>query len=306
MAEISDHKSTHSSSVRITSPDMQESLTAGSDGNSLPATSDLSRFDEHLIRSLECLKALNFRQVSFIGRKLDGIAENTAYRLLWHEALPGSEKSFMRLQKLCAKGYIVPWRTWSPDRILTCPPGRAHPKKEGVFYVLGREGRRWLRRTLKLYPAPPIYEELYLTAIPLARWLTASSCALTLESTGYNLVPIVQAWQEREDIPFPAFKPDFLATKDQLISFYIHDSPFGLRSEFIVAHAGRGLNFLNLGSSAVILTRTRESFAKVMVAMKGTCLGDKKSKVFLGDLEAFHKGRGGCTVLNANDEKLTL
>lgn len=306
MAEISDQKSTPSSSVRTTRPDMQESHTARSDGHGLPATLDLAHFDERLLRTLGCLKALNFQQIAFIGRKLDSIPEDTAYRLLWHEKIPNSERSFLRLKKLAAKRWVLPWQTWSPDRILTRPQGKAWPKKTGVFYVLGREGRRWLREQLKFSPTPAAVEELYLTAIPLARWLTASSCALTLELAGNDLVSLSQAWQERDDTPFPAFKPDFVVTREQQTAFYIYDSPFGLRSEFFMAHIGRGLNFLTLNSTAVVLTRSRESFARIMIAMKGKCLGENRSRVFLGDLETFYKSRGHCIVVNAEDEKYTL
>ena len=299
MAEISDNKSEASSFS------LQREATA-SDGHALPATPGFEEFDRQILHTLGCIKAINFQHIAFIGKNLDRIPIERAYKTLWHEESPRAERSFMRLKKLCAKGFIVPWQSWDPNRILTRPKGRARAKKLATFYILGRKGRRWIEGKLSYIPTPGIIDELYVFAVPLARWLTASTCALTLQSEGYALVPFNQVWNDRDDVPRPAFRPDFTAVKQNPAAFYVYDSPFGLRSEFFVAHVGRGLLRMNLDSMAVILTRTREAFARVMVAMRGNSLGDNKQRVYVGDLATFRDRLGHCTVVNGEGKQTIL
>ena len=266
----------------------------------------LGIFDRSLLKALGCLKALNFRHIAFLGRGLDEIQRGDAYKILWHKIPASSDITFGRLQKLCNKGWVTPWYSWKPDHILTEPRGQAQPKKNGVLFVLGREGRRRLREKSIMMPPAPMDDDLYLTAFPLARWMTASSCALTLQSQGYELRAVQEEWKKRFDIAAPAFKPDFIAFKGAPIAFYIYESPFGVRSEYFVAHVGRGLHWMSSGSSAVILIRSKEALRKVLFSMKGNCLGENGDRVFVGNLEDFRDKLGHSSVVSGNNKFMRL
>jgi hypothetical protein len=264
------------------------------------------RFDQDVLMALGCLKTLNFRHVAWIGRELDGLPEEKAYQVLWHREQPRAEKAFNRLKKLCGRRLVMPWRSWNPDHILLSPRGRASARRSGVFYILARDGREWLRSKFNIALSPGIVEELYQSALPLGPWLTAASCALTLQSQGYGLVPVNSEWKERMDTPFPRFKPDFIVRRQTPMAFYIYDSPFGLRAEYFVAHVGRGLNFLSSDGVAVILTRTEAAFSRIFTAMKGKCLSANKDRVYAGDLKGFYKARCHTTTINGEERQITL
>lgn len=268
--------------------------------------SDINQFDQRLLYILACVKALNFRHIAFIGRKLSKIQQDQAYKILWHEALPQSENTFKRLKILCERGWVLPWRTWDPDRILTTWSGRAPVRKYGVFYILGTEGRRWLKKTLGITPSPAVVEELYTSVLPLARWLTASTCALTLEHEGFRILPFGEGWKERENVRKPTFRPDFTVIHKRPTAFYICDSPLALHSDFFVLQVWRGLNFMNPENNAVILVRTRESFEKIQTSMRGTSVNENMNKVYVGHLEDFRKYHGHCTVINPENKCETL
>src|SRR3989338_9478282 len=264
------------------------------------------KFNHKLIYTLGCLKALNFNHISFIGKDLDSISEEEAYNLLWHESIPDSDLTFQLLRKLCRKGVIVPWRSWDTNWILTRHTRKTPVKKKGAFYFLGRQGRKWLKRRYAFSVPPVPVEELYLTGFPLSRWLSASSCALTLEQEGWKLVPINQAWQKRTDTPSPLVRPDFIVVKEKIAAFYLFDSPFGLRSEFLAAHVSRGLNFLSSDSIAVILTHTKEAFTKLMNKLENGSISENKNRIFVGGLEFFQKSRGHCKLTNSDGETIVL
>ena len=42
-------------------------------------------FEERLLKSLGRLRTLNFRHIAFLGRELDKLSNEKAYRILWHE-----------------------------------------------------------------------------------------------------------------------------------------------------------------------------------------------------------------------------
>ena len=262
---------------------------------------ELNQFDKNLLSVLSCVKALNFRHIAYIGRELDNIEQSQAYNILWHKAAPQSENSFKRLKKLCEFGWVLPWKSWNPDRILLDPARKAQPGRGGVFYILGREGRRWVRNTLGLKPMPFRHEELYLSLVPLSRWLTASCCALTLDYEGARLLSPGEAWSDNNVNLEPTIKPDFVVNHIQTTAFYICDSPFALDSDFLVAQVFQGLNFLGADSKSIILTRTKDAFDNIFISMKKIAMDGNIGRVYAGDIEAFKNANGHCSIVNARE-----
>jgi len=247
----------------------------------------MDQLDQNLLSKFACLKALNFWHIAYLGKELDHLSKEKSNKILWHEEKPHSDESFKWLKSLCDKRWIVPWRVCSPDHILTNPMGRSTVRKEDTFYILGKTGRKILLE-MGLVPPTMNMEELYFYSVPIGQWLTASSCALALESNGAKLTPLKEVWTDDNGIPKPAFYPDFVITQDYCpISFYICSSPFIQNSEYFVAHVGRAINHTNRNGIAVILTRTKEAFVRIMCSMMGGCLNDHRHRVFVGDLGTF-------------------
>lgn len=265
-------------------------------------------FEQSLLKHLTCLRALNYNQVAYLGKELDHLDDNRAYRILWCEEDGTGDANYRRLQKLAARGFVTPWKMWPPDRLLTSlGKNRAPVKRKGVFYILGKEGRRYMVQTKNAKLFPLNIEELYMTNIPLARWVTASSVAMTMEQSGYVLRPLKEVWEDREDVKKPLFKPDFIAEMDnRLFSFAVYESPFGLQSQNFTSSVGRILNYLKSSSYAVILIRTKEAFKEILTAMKGDCLPENQERVFVGDLTTFKQKQGHTVVVNALGKEITL
>ncbi len=267
---------------------------------------NFDEFDKNLMRAFGCLKALNFRHIAFIGRELDKIPEDEAYKVLWHESLPTSEITFMRLKKLCAKGWIIPWQPYDPDYLMTSRNGKASPKKNGIFYCLGNVGRDWLKEKLNFVHLQAMPDDFSKTAFPIIRWLTVSSCALSLIGQGYHLLPIERIWNNSTGERAPDFRPDIVLEKNKQIAFYIFYSAFGLNAEYFVSHVLRGLKCLSNDSSAVILTSTKEAFIRTAMAINNISRKEDKQRIFIGNLFKFKIDRGHTTVINVEMKDMLL
>lgn len=266
-----------------------------------------AEFDNALLATVSKLRMINFNQIAFVGRKLEGFDEHRSYRLLWCDEDGSGDTVFRRLTRLIAKGFIIPWKQWDPDRLLTSKGSNyTRIQRKGCFFILGRDGRRYLEtKGVKMFPL--ISEELRLNFFPIARWLTASSVALTLEHEGYALKTIREVWEDREDVKRASFKPDFIAEKDgKLYSFMVFESHWGVQSINFVANVGRYLNCLRSNAVAVILIRSKEAFKEVYAAMMGDCLAENQSRVFIGDLHNFKMNYGHTKVANVFDKEIEL
>lgn len=263
-------------------------------------------FDSNLMRAFGCLKALNFRHIAFIGRELDKIPEDEAHRVLWHESLPTSDITFMRLKKLCAKGWIIPWQPYDPDFIMPSRDCKASPKKNKIFYCLGNRGRDWLKEKLNFVHLQPMPDEFSKTAFPIIRWLTASSCALSLVAQGYHLLSIERIWNNITGERAPDFRPEFVLEKNKQIAFYIFYSAFGLNAEYYVSHVLRGLKCLNQDCSAVILTSTKEAFIRTAIAINSITIQENKKKIFIGEYTKFKIDHGHTRVINVEMKEMLL
>ena len=258
-------------------------------------------FEDKLLRALGSLKALNFRQVAFMNREMENLPQNVAYKLLWlktdlyFEKLH-CDKTLERLAALVDVSYVTGWHVLDSEYLFTSKI-RKDTSRRPYFRVPVDEtsGNKVFH-----------HKRMNCTKDRSLTVLTASSCALTLEYEGSEIVPVSKLWTERNDVDRPGIHPDFIVTKERPTAYYIQESPYGIGAAHVVGSVGRGLNFLPLDSIAVILTRTPEAFKKILFALHNKHAGENTERIYVGHLFTFYQQHGHSEAVNVKNNYIIL